>query len=96
MSVLVVVNFKASEGNTEKLRGLLQEGRDISRRAEGCERFDLFQRQDDPSKFMFSEQWTSIEAHHQSMANDIVATGHLAKVLPLLDGPIDNGVIEPI
>jgi hypothetical protein len=28
------------------------------------------------------------------MADNIVATGHLAKMLPLLDGGIDNGVLQ--
>jgi hypothetical protein len=43
---------------------------------------------------MFFERWTSIEAHHANMAQNIVASGHLAKLLPLLVGPPDNGVIE--
>ena len=93
MSVTVVVNFVASAGNAEQLLALLREGRDISRTAEGCESFELFQREDQPNRFMFFERWTSIEAHHENMAQNIVATGHLAKILPLLDGPIDNGVL---
>lgn len=94
MSVNVVVNFHASEGNSQSLLSLLREGRDLSRKADGCEAFDLFQRQDDPHKFMFMERWTSIDAHHANMAENIVASGHLARVLPLLVGPPDNGVIE--
>ena len=96
MSVDVVVNFQASDGNAELLLPLLRAGRDISRNAAGCEAFDLFRRQDDPSRFMFIERWTSIEAHHTNMANNIVATGHLAKMLPLLVAPPDNGVIEAV
>jgi quinol monooxygenase YgiN len=94
VSVSVVVNFQASDGNGELLLPLLREGRDISKNAEGCEVFDLFRRQDDPHKFMFIERWTSIDAHHANMAENIVASGHLAKMLPLLVGPPDNGVIE--
>jgi heme oxygenase (mycobilin-producing) len=96
VSVNVVVNFQASDGNAESLLPLLREGRDLSRKAEGCEAFDLFQRQDDPHKFMFIERWTSIDAHHANMAANIVASGHLAKMLPLLVGPPDNGVIETV
>ena len=95
MGVSVVVNFVASDGNAEQLLSLLSEGRDVSRAAEGCESFELFQREDDPNRFMFFERWTSIEAHHENMAKNIVATGHLQKILPLLDGPIDNGVLAP-
>jgi quinol monooxygenase YgiN len=94
VSVEVVVNFQASEGNAERLLPLLREGRDFSRAAEGCEAFELFQRRDDPHKFMFIERWASIEAHHANMAQNVVASGHLAKLLPLLVGPPDNGVIE--
>ena len=96
MSVNVVVNFQASDGNTELLLPLLREGRDLSRKADGCEAFDLFQRQDDPHKFMFIERWSSIDAHHANMAANIVASGHLAKMLPMLVGPPDNGVIETV
>jgi quinol monooxygenase YgiN len=96
VSVSVVVNFQASNGNIELLLPLLREGRDLSRKAEGCEVFDLFQRQDDPHKFMFIERWTSIDAHHANMAKNIVGSGHLAKLLPLLVGPPDNGVIESV
>jgi quinol monooxygenase YgiN len=94
MSVTVVVNFQASEGNAEALLPLLQEGRDISRHADGCESFELYQREDDPHKFMFLERWSSLDAHHANMARNIVATGHLAKLMPLMVGPPDNGVIE--
>ena len=78
------------------MRTLLQQGRDRSREAEGCEAFDLFQRQDDPHKFMFIERWTSIEAHHANMAQNIVASGHFATLMPLLVGPPDNGVINVV
>ena len=94
MSVMVVVNFQASEGNADALLPLLCEGRDISRRADGCESFELYQRGDDRHKFMFLERWSSLDAHHANMANNIVASGHLAQFMPLLIGPPDNGVIE--
>jgi quinol monooxygenase YgiN len=44
MSIDLVVNFQASEGNDQDLLQLLTEGRDISRAAKGCEAFELFQR----------------------------------------------------
>jgi quinol monooxygenase YgiN len=96
VSVHVVVNLHASDGNAERLAPLLLEGRDLSRRAEGCEAFDLFRRQDDPNRFMFLERWASLEAHHANMAQNIVASGDLAKMMPFMTGPPDNGVIEPM
>lgn len=94
MSVTVVVNFRASDGKSAALLPLLEQGRDMSRGVEGCESFELYRRADDPQRFMFIERWTSIEAHHANMAKNIVETGHLAKLVPLLDGGIDNGVID--
>jgi quinol monooxygenase YgiN len=93
MSINVVINFEAAPGRADELLPLLQEGRDISRTAQGCESFDLFRRGDDADRFMFLEQWVSIEAHHENMINNIVASGHLERILPLLVGPPDNGVI---
>ena len=96
MSVMVIVNFEAAEGKAEALLPLLQGGQAFSRNTEGCESFELYQRQDDPRKFVFLERWTSLEAHQANMQRNIVGTGHLAKLLPLLNGPIDNGVIQPV
>ena len=96
MSVDVVINFQALPGHAAELRELLAEGRNLSRAAEGCESFELYQREDDENKFMFLERWASIESHHQNMASNIVASGHLARILPLVVGPPDNGVIRVI
>ena len=96
MSVTIVVNFHASEGNAAKLAALLQEGRDFSRKAEGCESFEVFQRQDDPNKFMFLEHWVSLEAHKENVAKNVVGSGHLDKIKALLTGPPDNGVVQAV
>ncbi len=96
MSVNVVINFQAAGGRADELLPLLQEGRDISRAADGCQSFDLFQREDDEHKFMFLEQWDSIEHHHENMVNNIVGSGHFGRILPLLVGPPDNGVITRV
>jgi len=96
MSANVVVNWQALPDKAAELLPLLQKGRNISRLATGCESLDLFQRQDDESKFMFVEQWSSIEAHHENMVQNIVGSGHLGLILPLVVGPPDNGVIEVI
>jgi quinol monooxygenase YgiN len=96
MSVNVVINFQALPDKAAELLPLLKEGRDISRSAAGCESFDLFQRQDDETKFMFVEQWSSVDAHHENMTQNIVESGHLGRILPLIVGPPDNGVIQLI
>ena len=96
MSVTIVVNFQASEGNGAKLAALLQQGRDFSRKAEGCESFELFQRQNDPNKFMFMERWASLEAHKENVAKNVVASGHLDKIKAVLAAPPDNSVLETV
>jgi len=96
VSVNVVVNFQALPGKASELLPLLKEGRDISRAAAGCTSFELFQRQGDENRFMFFETWSSIEAHHKNMADNIVATGHLTRILPLIVGPPDNAVIQTV
>jgi len=53
--------------------------------ADGC---------DDPQRFTLIERCTTIDAHHANMAKNIVESGHIAKLLPLLDGGIDNGVLN--
>jgi hypothetical protein len=37
----VLANFHAADGNADALRLLLEQGRDISRAASGCELFEL-------------------------------------------------------
>ena len=96
MSVTIVVNFQASEGNAANLSALLQQGRDFSRKADGCESFDLFQRENDPNKFMFLERWASLDAHKENVAKNVVASGHIAKIKALLAGPPDNGIIQAV
>ena len=47
MSVTMIVNLQAAEGNAEPLRALLQRARDMSANAEGCEAFEVFQGEGD-------------------------------------------------
>ena len=94
MSDNVAISFQALPGKAAELLPLLKDGRDISRAADGCESFDLFRREDDENRFMFLKEWSSMEAHHKNMADNIVATGHLMRILPLIVGPPDNGVIK--
>ena len=94
--VTVIVQFRAAAGRADELQALLEHGRDVSRAADGCESFELYRRGDDPDRFVFLERWTSIDAHHANMASNIVATGHLAKIQQVIDGPIDNGVLVPV
>lgn len=52
MSVTIVVNFQAGEGNAEHLLALLQKGRDFCRKAEGCESLEVFSPQQEHLEVM--------------------------------------------
>ncbi len=43
---------------------------------------------------MFLERRASLGAHHAHRAQNNVASGHLATMIPLMTGPPDNGVID--
>lgn len=95
MSVQIIVNFEGIAGMAAELQAVLAESRDISRRAEGCESFDVFQRDDDPHRFMFLERWTTMEAQDQNMA-DMFERGQIHRILPLIVGAPDKTVINLI
>ena len=78
MSVNVVVNFQASERNTDRLLALLREGRDLSERAECCEAFDLFQRQDDPHNVSTRRSRLSAPSHSPFASGRCVAIERFA------------------
>jgi len=96
MSIMMIVNFQAAEGNAEALRSLLQLGRELSLTAEGCEAFDLCQAQSDQHRFVIVQRWASEQAHHASFEKNIKGSGHLAKILPLLAKPIDGNLFHPV
>ena len=50
--------------------------------AEGCKSVQLYQSQDDPSKFIVIEVWDSVKSHQASVKN--IPTEKLAEIRPLL------------
>ena len=53
--------------------------------AEGCESFHILRDQTDPRSSAFVQTWSSREAHDSAFGELILATGHLEKVLAVLD-----------
>jgi quinol monooxygenase YgiN len=96
MSVMMIVSFQAADGKAEALRPLLQQGRDFSRKAKGCEAFDQYQDQDEPDQFVMVQRWISAAAHHAHFENNVKGSGHLDKILPLLAKPIASGVYRGV
>jgi quinol monooxygenase YgiN len=88
MSITHVTEFHAAPGEEGTLVGLLTEGRDRMRAADGCESFELYRDQNDDQTFTFLQRWESLEAHDAAFAERIVKTGHLEKVLAALGQPL--------
>jgi quinol monooxygenase YgiN len=88
MSITTFTVFHAAAGQVDNLAELLSTGRDRMRSAEGCSSFDLLRDEADPRAMAFLQRWSSHEAHDAAFAERIVQSGHLAKVLAVLDEDI--------
>ncbi|HEU4746798.1 MAG TPA: antibiotic biosynthesis monooxygenase family protein [Anaerolineales bacterium] len=69
MSISRIGEIQAKEGLQEELREFLISIMPGIQSSEGCETVQLYQSQDDPSKFMMIEVWDSIESHQASVKN---------------------------
>ena len=67
MSISRIGEIQAKEGLQEELREFLISIMPGIQSSEGCETVQLYQSQDDPSKFMMIEVWDSIESHQASV-----------------------------
>jgi quinol monooxygenase YgiN len=88
MSFHAITRFHASVGQEEALVGLLTEGRNRMRSAEGCQSFDVLRDETEAQALVFIQQWSSHEAHDAAFTELILQSGHLEKVLAALDEPI--------
>lgn len=93
--VTVLARIKARSGKEKELRQALEALLAPTRAEEGCLNYDLHQMPDDPSEFMFYENWTSkacLDRHQES--------SHLAafrsRAGDLLAGPVDLTLWERI
>ena len=70
MSIIYIGQSQAKIGEVDNLRNFLTSvvlpGVQTSA---GCESYQLFQSQDDPTKFIGIEVWDSVEAHRASVKN---------------------------
>jgi quinol monooxygenase YgiN len=58
--------------------------------ADGCQSFAILRDQADPRATAFVQRWSSREAHDAAFGELILASGHLEKVLAVLD----EGVVQ--
>ena len=94
MSITSVTRFHSISGQEGALLALQSEGRRRMIGAEGCEAFDILQDQSDPQTLVFIQTWTSREAHDAAFGELILASGHLEKVLAVLDEDVTQTFYE--
>ena len=78
MSISRIGEMQARPELVEDLREFLLSIRPLIKSAAGCESVQLYQSQDDPSKFMMIEVWDSIESHQASVRN--ISTEKLGEI----------------
>jgi quinol monooxygenase YgiN len=82
LNVLLTVKDPAT---IEQVRELLTEQARLSRQEPGCLRFEVYQSQNDPTRFFLNEHWESpaaVDAHRKAHA---YTTVYQPQVLPLVD-----------
>ena len=80
----VVVTVK-DERDVEEIRSLLVQQAVLSRQEPGCERFELYQSQNDAKVFILVERWSSPEALDQHRLAKAYTEIYKPKVLPKVD-----------
>ncbi|MGH9246036.1 MAG: putative quinol monooxygenase [Acidimicrobiales bacterium] len=87
MSVTIIYNFRATDGNADELVALLLGGRDFGRTVAGCEGFDVYQDRDDPRNVVMIETWGSAETQRDHLETNVIPSGAYDKVAALLVDP---------
>lgn len=84
MSVARIGEVQAKEELTEQLREFLISIMSVIKSSQGCESVQLYQREDDVTKFIMIEVWDSVESHQASVKN--IPPEMLAEIRLLLAG----------
>ncbi len=82
MSITRIGEFQAKQESIEEMRDFLISIMPGIKSSQGCESVQLYQSQDDPTKFTMIEVWNNIDSHRASVKN--ISSEDLAKIRPLL------------
>ncbi len=82
MSITRISEFQAKQESIEASRDLLISIMDGIKSSQGCESVQLYQSQDDRTKFAMIELWESIDSHQASVKN--IPAEQLTVIRPLL------------
>ena len=92
MSIARIGHTQAKEGLGPELRDFLISIIPMIKASRGCESVELFQNQDDPTKFTTIEIWDSIASHQASVKN--IPQDKFAEIGRLLASPASGGYYE--
>ena len=71
--------------DVEKVRGSLAEAASLSRKEPGCHRFEVYQSNNDPTRFLLHEQWESQESLDKHRTETAYTTIYQPQVIPLVN-----------
>ena len=94
MSIYRIGETQAKPETTEALRDFLLSIMPGIRNSQGCEDVQLYQSQDDPTKFIMIEVWDSVEAHHASVKE--IPPELIAQIRPLLASAPSGGYFSQV
>ncbi len=89
MSLTILAQITAAPGKEDLVRTELEKLLDITRAEPGCEQYDLHQDNENPSLFIFYENWQSRDLWRQHMN-----APHLAAYRDATDGAVSHFVLN--
>jgi quinol monooxygenase YgiN len=90
MSIAYVGQSLAKSGQSDKLREFLRSVvLPAVRSSSGCESCLMLQSEDDPTRFIGIEVWTSVEAHRAAIKN--IPPENIREYMTLVAGPPTGG-----
>ena len=82
MSIYRIGETQAKPQQVEALREFLMSIMDGIRSSSGCESVQLYQSQDDPTRFTMIEVWDTVNSHQASVKD--ISPGLIAQIRPML------------
>ncbi|GHB19025.1 lipoprotein [Pseudovibrio japonicus] len=89
MTLTIVANIHAVKGKEDLLKAELEKLIDVSRADAGCLQYDLHVDNDDPTHFLFFEQWES-----RALWQDHMNMPHLTAYIVATEGAVDRYTVN--
>lgn len=88
-TLTIVANIKTKADKVELVKAELLKLIDITRAEEGCINYDLHQDNENPTHFLFYENWESRELWQTHMGNK-----HLAEYVAVTEGAVEEFTVN--